>query len=64
MCIDCPYTPTLIGSYSKYNYTPSKSFYLSPQMIGDTAIIFIRVLYNNDYGNRVVREEQMKLVFE
>ncbi len=33
-------------------------------MIGDTATIFIRVLYNNDYGNRVVREEQMKLVFE
>jgi hypothetical protein len=64
MCIDCPYTPTLIGSYSKYNYTPSKSFYLSPQMIGDTATIFIRVLYNNDYGNRVVREEQMKLIFE
>jgi len=64
MCIDCPYTPTLIGSYSKYNYHPSKSFFLSPQMIGDTATIFIRVLYNNDWGTRVTKEEQFKIIFE
>ena len=64
MCIDCPYTPTLIGSYSKYTYNPSKSFFLSPQMKGDTATIFIRVLYNNDWGTRVTKEEQFKIIFE
>jgi hypothetical protein len=64
MCVDCAYTPTLIGSYSKYTYTPSKSFFLSPQMIGDTATIFIKVIYNNDWGTRVTKEEQFKIIFE
>ena len=33
MCMDCPYTPTLLGTYSKYNYTPRQQIFFDNEMI-------------------------------
>jgi hypothetical protein len=33
-------------------------------MVGDTANIFIKVLFNNDIGSREVREQQISVIFE
>lgn len=64
MCMDCPYTPTLLGTYSKYNYTPRQQIFFDNEMIGDTAQIFIRVLFNNDSGPRVTKDTVFNVIFE
>ena len=33
-CIDCPYAPTIIGTYSKYNYEPTQNILLDDEMVG------------------------------
>lgn len=33
-------------------------------MAGDTASIFIQVLFNTDVGKREVRDVEMKIIFE
>jgi hypothetical protein len=33
-------------------------------MIGDTASIFINVLFNSDAGKSELREKEMKVIFE
>ena len=62
--MDCPYTPTLLGTYSKYNYTPRQQIFFDNEMIGDTAQIFIRVLFNNDSGPRVTKDTVFNVIFE
>jgi hypothetical protein len=64
MCLDCPYTPTLIGTYSKYNYNPKQNIVYDDEMIGDTATITIEVLFNSDYGESVKRNYRMNIVFD
>ena len=64
MCLTCPYTPTLIGTYSKYNYYPKQSFMFDDQMIGDTATITIEVMFNSDVGERVTRNYRMNVIFD
>jgi hypothetical protein len=64
MCWDCPYTPTLLGTYSKYNYAPRQQFFLDNEMIGDTAQLFIRVLFNNDSGFRITKDTTINVIFE
>ena len=64
MCMDCPYTPTLLGTYSKYNYTPRQQIFFDNEMIGDTAQIFVRVLFNNDSGSRVTKDTTFNVIFE
>lgn len=64
MCMDCPYTPTLLGTYSKYNYMPRQQIFFDNEMVGDTAQIFIRVLFNNDSGPRVTKDTTFNVVFE
>jgi hypothetical protein len=64
MCLTCAYSPTLLGSYSKYNYIPTQNFFLDKSMIGDTASIFINVLFNSDAGKSELREKEMKVIFE
>lgn len=63
-CYDCPYAPTILASYSKYNYTPKQQIFLDNEMVGDTAQIFIKVLFNNDSGFRVEQEHVIKVIFE
>ena len=63
-CLDCPYSPTLFGTHSKYNYHPTQNIFFDDEMAGDTASIFIQVLFNNDLGSREVRDVEMKIIFE
>lgn len=64
MCWDCPYTPTLFGTHSKYNYTPSQNFFIDNEMVGDTANIFIETTFNSDTGPRAVQNSTLKVIFE
>ena len=63
-CLDCPYSETLIGTYSKYNYTPQQQIFFDNQMIGDTAKVFIKTKFNIDMGERVEIEKEFKIIFE
>jgi len=64
MCWDCPYTETLLGTYSKYNYNPTQNIVFDNEMIGDTAHIYIRTTFNTDLGPREVRNETLNIIFE
>lgn len=63
-CLDCPYSPTLFGTHSKYNYHPTQNIFLDDEMIGDTASIFIQVLFNSDTGLNEIHDIEMKIIFE
>lgn len=64
MCWDCPYTPTLLGTYSKYTYEPGQNFIYDNEMIGDTAHIFIKTTFNTDLGARKIVETKLNVIFE
>ena len=49
-CTDCPYTPTLVGTYSKYTYNPTQNILLDNEMIGDTINIFVETVFNTEGG--------------
>ena len=49
-CTECPYAPTIVGTYSKYNYNPTQNFFLDNEMIGDTINIFIETIFNTEGG--------------
>lgn len=63
-CLDCPYSPTLLGTYSKYNYNPQQSIFFDNEMVGDTAKVFIKTTWNSDFGPSVEKEYIMNIVFE
>jgi len=63
-CFDCPYSSTLFGSYSKYTYSPKHNYFLSKYMKGDTAGVFIKVVYNSDIGPRTEKIVNFKIIFE
>ena len=63
-CWDCPYAPTLLSTYSKYTYEPRQQIFIDDEMVGDTANIFIKVLFNNDTGWRETREYEIPVIFE
>lgn len=64
MCWDCPYTTTLIGTHSKYNYHPRQQFFLDNEMVGDTANLYIQTIFNSDVGNSEVKNTILKVIFE
>jgi hypothetical protein len=63
-CLDCPYSETLIGTYSKYNYNPQQQIFFDNQMIGDTAKVFVKSTFNSDVGQRIEIEKEFKIIFE
>lgn len=63
-CLDCPYSETLIGTYSKYNYTPQQQIFFDNEMIGDTAKVFVKSTFNSDVGQRIEIEKEFKIIFE
>jgi hypothetical protein len=63
-CMNCPYSPTLIGTYSKYTYKPKQQIFFSRQMVGDTAKVFVKTVFNSDIGDRVEIEKEFKIIFE
>ena len=62
MCTDCPYSETLVGSYSKYNYTPTQNVFLDDEMVGDTINIFIETTFNTDMGESETISDQLKVI--
>ena len=63
-CWTCPYAKTLLGTYSKYNYTPRQQFFLDQDMVGDTLKVMTKTIFNNDVGERVIRETEFKIIVE
>lgn len=49
-----------LGTYSKYTYTPQQQIFFDNQMVGDTAKVFIRTIFNND----IEIEKEFKIIFE
>jgi hypothetical protein len=63
-CWTCPYAKTLLGTYSKYNYNPRQQFFLDQDMVGDTLKVMTKTLFNNDVGERVIRETEFKIIVD
>ena len=63
-CLDCPYSETLLGTYSKYTYEPQQQIFFDNEMVGDTATIMIQTKFNSDIGVREIKEKEFKIIFE
>lgn len=63
-CWTCPYAKTLLGTYSKYNYTPRQQFFLDQDMVGDTLKVMTKTIFNNDVGERVIKEKEFKIIVD
>jgi hypothetical protein len=63
-CLDCPYSSTLIGTYSKYTYEPKQQLFFDKKMKGDTAKVLVSTKFNSDGGVRVVIDKEFKIIFE
>jgi hypothetical protein len=59
-CFDCPYSETLIGTYSKYNTHPQQQIFFDNQMVGDTTTVFVKTIFNSD----IEVEKEFKIIFE
>ncbi len=64
MCWTCPYTPTLLGTHSKYTYKPKQNIFFDNEMIGDTANIYIETIFNSDMGEKETQNTILKVIFE
>ena len=60
-CLDCPYSPTLIGTRSKYNYTPQQQIFFDNQMKGDTAKIMIQARFG-EMSDEII-ETEFNIIF-
>ena len=62
-CLDCPYSEEILGTYSKYTYTPKQNIFFDNEMIGDTTKVFIKTTWNNDLGLQIEKETELKIIF-
>lgn len=63
-CWECPYAERALGTYSKYTYKPRQQFFLDKHMVGDTLKVMMKVTFNNDVGEQVIVEEQLKIIVD
>lgn len=64
-CWECPYAPTLLGTYSKYNYNPRQQFYLNNTMVGDTLKVMTKVMFASEYlDERIIQEHEFNIIIE
>ena len=49
-----------LGTYSNYTYEPQQQIFFDNQMVGDTAKIFIKTIFNN----KIEIEKEFKIIFE
>lgn len=59
-----PYARTILAVYSKYTYQPGVNIFFDDEMVGDTASIFMRAVFNNDFGRQVIKNYKMNVVFD
>tara|TARA_B100000524_G_scaffold348364_1_gene252654 strand:- start:2181 stop:2834 length:654 start_codon:yes stop_codon:yes gene_type:complete len=62
-CMDCPYSESIIGTYSRYTYNPQQQIFFDTQMIGDTAKVLIETTFNTDLGQSVVIDKEFDIIF-
>lgn len=62
-CLDCPYSDKVLGTYSKNTHTPKQNIFFDNEMVGDTAKVFIKTIWNTDVGPRVEKEFELKIIF-
>ena len=60
-CLDCAYSSTLIGTRSKYNYTPQQQIFFDNQMKGDTAKILIEARFG-EMSDEII-ETEFNIIF-
>ena len=63
-CWDCPYTPRLLGTYTRYSYSTKQQFFLDQYMIGDTLRIMVKATFNTDLGPREVVEKKFDVIID
>ena len=63
-CWECPYSPSLMGSYSKYNYTPRQMFFLDYFMTEDTLKVLVETTFNFDIGSSVIIEDVFNIIVD
>lgn len=60
-----PAAKTMLQTYSKYTYTPTQQMPFFTDMIGDSAEIYIKVLWNSDFvGDNVEKVYKLSVIFE
>jgi hypothetical protein len=65
MCLDCPYSETLLGTYSKYTDRPKQNVFYDDEMVGDTINVFIKTLWAAEWEEaRVEKNYQIKIVLD
>lgn len=60
-----PYSPDLLSTYSKYNYTPKQQMVYLPSFVGKTADIYVKVAWGegiekHEYKIQVIFEDKIK----
>ena len=65
-CFDCPYAPTLIGTYSKYTYKPTQNILLDNEMVGDTISLFVETIFNTETysGEQEILNNTFNIIIE
>lgn len=64
MCLDCPYTETLLGTYSKYTTKPKQNIFFDNEMVGDTAKVIIRTKWATEWDIQVEKSYELKIIFD
>jgi hypothetical protein len=60
-----PAAKTMLQTYSKYTYTPTQQMPFFTDMIGDSAEIYIKVLWNSDFvGDSAEKVYKLSVIFE
>jgi len=64
-CLDCPYSETLLGTYSKYTNRPKQNIFFDDEMVGDTTKVFIRTRWANEWEDMEVEKNyELKIIFD
>tara|TARA_R110001592_G_scaffold285424_3_gene553836 strand:- start:14771 stop:15427 length:657 start_codon:yes stop_codon:yes gene_type:complete len=65
MCLDCPYSPTLLGTYSKYTNRPKQNVFYDDEMVGDTINVFIKTKWAGEWDDaKVIKNYQLKIILD
>jgi hypothetical protein len=59
-CLTCENSQALLGTYSKYTYTPQQQIFFDKKMVGDTAKVFMKTSFNS----KVEVEKELKIIFD
>jgi len=62
--IDHPAAKSFLGSYSKYNYQPTQNIFVDNEMVGDTINLFIETVFNTDFGESEIIEDNIKVIIK